>query len=258
MFDDLKHAQRERLIYLDKCFAWRGMANRSDLIKRFGVSTAQAALDFKAYLARAREAPPNYDTGRKSYLAAENHISLCPEELHNGYRGILLEPDPSRFDELPQLHRHQDVDTVSRIYRALDERKAIEVQYTSMTTGNDEAQWIAPVCFGSDGERMHVRAFSFKHKEYRDYVPVRISQASSFKTRKLKSELPVDRDWETIVEIHLVPKATLSKRQKSAVRREYGFTDETLCIQTRKALEFYANRRWGLDQPNSRLERRVK
>ena len=255
VFDDLKYAQRERLIYLDKCFAWRGMANRSDLIKRFGVSTAQAALDFKTYLDRAEETPPLYDAGRKTYLAAANHMSLCPEELHKDYQSILSEPFLSRFDALPRLYRHQDVNIVSKLYRAMDERKAIEVKYTSMTTGSDEGQWIAPVCFGSDGDRMHVRAFSYKHDEYRDYLPVRISGASSFKTRTLEIELPVDDDWNTIVQIHLVPKATLSKRQKEAVRREYGFTGKTLCIETRKALEFYANRRWGLDQPNARLER---
>ena len=46
--DDLKHAQRERLIFLDRCLTWRGMANRKDLIDRFGISTAQAALEQRA------------------------------------------------------------------------------------------------------------------------------------------------------------------------------------------------------------------
>ncbi len=256
IFDDLKYAQRERLIYLDQCFAWRGTANRSDLIERFGVSTAQAALDFKAYLDRAEETPPTYDPGRKTYLAAENHVSLCPDELHRDYQNILSEPDTSRFDELPRLHRHQEVNIVSKLYRAMDERQAIETKYTSMTTGKDEAQWIAPVCFGSDGERLHIRAFSYKHDEYRDYLPVRINQASSFKTRPLDSELPPDHDWDTIVQIHLVPRSTLSKRQKDAVRREYGFSGPTLCIETRKALEFYAESRWGLNVPSARLEKR--
>ena len=51
--DDLKHAQRERLIFLDRCLTWRGMANRKDLIDRFGISIAQAALDFRVYLGLA-------------------------------------------------------------------------------------------------------------------------------------------------------------------------------------------------------------
>lgn len=131
----------------------------------------------------------------------------------------------------------------------------IQVKYVSMTTGNEDAQWIAPTCFASEGERLHFRGFSFNHRDYRDYIPVRVGRTSSFKTRPINENLPPDYEWNTIVQIHLVPKSNLSELQKAAVRREYGFTGPTLTIKTRKALEFYANRRWGLDRPNSRLER---
>ena len=255
MFDDLKYAQRERLIYLDKCFAWRGMANRSDLIDRFGVSTAQAALDFKTYLEHAKQTPPVYDGGRKTYLAANNHESLFPDNLYQDWKGIISEGSAAHFDELPQLHRHSDAGTVSKLYRAMEDHQAIEIQYISMTTGSGENQWIAPTGFASDGDRIHLRAYSFKHDEHRDYIPVRISENSRFKTRPVNTDLPPDIEWHTWVRIHLVPKSGLSELQTEAVRKEYGFTDETLTIKTRKALEFYANRRWGLDQPNSRLER---
>ncbi len=255
MFDDLKYAQRERLIYLDKYFAWRGMANRSDLINRFGVSTAQAALDFKTYLEQVKQTPPVYDSGRKTYLAADTHVSLCPDQLYQNWQGILSEEAPARFDELPRLNRQIDVNIVSKLYQAMTGRKAIQIRYVSMTTGSEDAQWIAPTCFASDGDRLHFRGFSYKHKKYRDYIPVRVGRSSSFKTRQIDEDLPPDHDWNIIVQIHLVPKSNLSEFQQKAVRREYGFTEPTLCIETRKALEFYANRCWGLDQPNARLER---
>lgn len=255
MFDDLKYAQRERLIYLDQCFAWRGTANRSDLIVRFGVSTAQAALDFKAYLERATESPPLYDAARKTYLAADPHVSLCPDQLFHNWQEILSEEAPERFDELPSLNRKIDVNIVSKLYQAMTNRDAVQIKYVSMITGNEDAQWIAPVCFASEGERLHFRGFSYKHEEYRDYIPVRIGRSSSFKTRSIGEDLPPDDEWNTIVQIHLVPKSSLSELQQKAVRREYGFTGPTLSIKTRKALEFYTNRRWGLDQPDARLER---
>ncbi len=254
-FDDLKHAQRERLSYLDQCFVWRGMANRRDLTDRFGVSTAQAALDFKAYLARAIETPPVYDSALKTYLAAPRYQSLFLDTLHQDWTRVISDSGPDRFDVLPKLNRLSDPAIMSKLYRAMTENREIQIQYTSMTTGKDNDQWIAPTRFASDGERIHVRALSFKHDEYRDYVPVRIGDGSSFKTRALEAELPRDFDWETIVRIHLVPKAGLTENQIKAVRREYGFRNETLCIETRKALEFYADRRWGLDQLNTRLER---
>lgn len=255
MFDELKYAQRERLIYLDKCFAWRGVANRSDLIDRFGVSTAQAALDFKAYLERATQTPPIYDAGRKTYLAADKHESLFPDNLYQDWKEIISEGGAGQFDELPRLSRLSDVDVVSKLYRAMAEHLAIEIQYISMTTGSAENQWIAPSGFASDGDRIHLRAYSYKHDEYRDYIPIRISDSSRFKTRPVKTDLPFDTEWNTIIRIHLVPKSGLSELQIKAVRREYGFTGETLCVETRKALEFYAERRWGLDQPNARIEK---
>jgi hypothetical protein len=38
------------------------------------------------------------------------------------------------------------------------------------------------------------------------------------------------------------------------VRREFGFDGEWLRIETRKALEFFISRRWGLDTKGARLE----
>ena len=111
-----------------------------------------------------------------------------------------------------------------------------------MTLGADGGQWLAPVRFTSDGENVHLRAFSFKHQSYRDYLPVRVDERSSFETRELFDPLPVDVVWHTRAVIWLRPKAGLSVEQAAVVRKEYGFTDETLKIATRKALEFYGIR----------------
>jgi hypothetical protein len=227
------------------------------LINRFGVSTAQAALDFKAYLERAIETPPIYDAVLKTYLTTPGHQSLFPDSLHQNWTRIISDSGPDRFVELPRLNRLSDPSIMARLYRAMAEKREIQIQYTSMTTGKDNGQWIAPTRFASDGERIHVRAFNFKHDEYRDYVPVRIGAGSSFITRALEAKLQRDLDWETIARIHLVPKAGLTENQIKAVRREYGFKNESLCIETRKALKFYADRRWGLDQLNTRLERSI-
>ena len=68
-------------------------------------------------------------------------------------------------------------------------------------------------------------------------------------------ELPRDADWEDLIEIRLRPLSGLSEAQKAAVRLEYGFTEDVLSFQVRKSLEFYIERRWGLNRPGARLER---
>ena len=254
-FDDQKYAQRERLIFLDNCLTWRGMANRRDLIDRFGLSNGQAALDFKLYLERARVTPPVYDNNKKTYLAAANHQPLTKSRLTEAFDTVLGAAKNKNPSALPGLQRHANPLIISHLYQAIESGVAINIHYTSMSTGTDTAQWIAPTIFASDGERVHIRAYSYKHHGYRDYVPIRIRADSTFEHKPLEGTLPVDNEWNTLARIYLKPKSYLSSEQAEAVRREYGFEDKLLCIDTRKALEFYADRRWGLDQPHARLER---
>ena len=77
-FEDLKHAQRARLEYLDRLFFWDGAATRASLIKHFGISNAQAALDFRTYLAEAPNDALHYDASSRVflYLLPSNRLHL--------------------------------------------------------------------------------------------------------------------------------------------------------------------------------------
>jgi hypothetical protein len=253
-FDDLKHAQRERLIYLDRCLTWRGLANRRDLMDRFGISAAQAALDFRKYLERSKT-PPAYHPARKNYLAAPGHKALFPSSLTEAFGSVLNIDDDGVSCALPQPRRQVDPAIIARLYQAMTSQQALYIRYTSMSSGADGGQWIAPTHFTSDGESVHLRAFSYKHNQYRDYLPVRIEPKSTFKTRPVTEPLPDDEDWNTCARIWLRPKKGLSQKQAEVVRREYGFDGPLLYLEIRKAQEFYVGRRWGLDQKGARLER---
>jgi hypothetical protein len=239
------------MIFLDRCLTWRGMANRRDLIERFGISVAQAALDFRAYLALAQDTPPIYDPVRKTYLAASGHKPLAPSSLTEAFDVLVSDPHSA----LPRPERKADPTTIARLHRAVRSGKALHVCYTSITSGASEGQWIAPTRFTLDGESVHLRAFSFKHEDYRNYLPIRIEPDSSFEERSLDGQLPEDLDWNTRAIIWLKPRSDLSDRQAGVVRREFGFEGEFLRVETRKALEFFMERRWGLNEPGARLER---
>lgn len=253
--DDLKHAQRERVLYLDRCLTWRGTSNRRDLVERFGISHAQAALDFRAYLAvRADRAPPVYDAAQKTYVAAEGHEPLLPSSEQDGYSVLADASEDGIPTALPALPKQSDARVCARLHGAIRDRRAVHVCYTSISSGADEGQWIAPVRFISDGESVHVRAFSFKHDTYRHYAPIRVDPNSTFRMRDLDTPLPKDVDWLTRADVYLRPKSGLSSAQAAVVRKEYGFNREYLVITTRKALEFFITRRWGLENPGTRLE----
>lgn len=251
--DDLKYAQRQRLIFLDRCLTWRGAATRRDLMDRFRISNAQAAIDFRTYL-QMTITPPVYDAVRKAYVAAVNHQALAPPDPISDFEVLANAEEGVASATVPQPSRQADPVVIARLHGAIKAERAIHIRYTSMTTGVDGGQWIAPTRFTSDGENVHLRGFSFKHKSYRDYLPMRIDAASSFEVRDLSETLPVDEDWHKRARIWLRPKIGFSHEQAAVIRREYGFSGEFLLIEVRKALEFYILRRWRLGEEKSRLE----
>jgi hypothetical protein len=253
---ELRPTVRTRLAYLDQCFRWRGLATRSALTRRFGISQAQAAVDFREYLARCREPVPYYDTVRKTYVASDGHLGLDNAGDLPPMLEVIADGAGDRFDELPMPERQCPADIMRHLYRAMDRNVRIEIDYVSMSSGRTTSQWIAPARIGSDGERLHFRAWSFRHLEWRDYLPVRVSDASTFTTEPLLAPLPRDEEWETMVRVELRPRSDLSPDQQQAVRDEYEIgSDGTIIVETRAALAFYLDRRWGLDLAGSRLER---
>lgn len=254
-FEDLKYAQRERLEHLDRLFFWDGAATRASLIKRFGISNAQAAIDFRAYLAEAAKGALQYDASSRQYLAHESFERLTGKASSMEMQHLLSgEPSPA-FDRLPDLQRTQDIRVLRPIYRAFRAKEAVKIVYQSMRDPKPMTRWIAPVRFASDGVRLHVRAWCYTRKAFRDFHPARIDPDRSFKETKQADPVPRDKDWFTWAVMQLRPHSRLSDAQQRVVRIEFGFTGDVLEARTRKALEFYTERRWGLEQKEPRLER---
>jgi len=253
-FDDLKYAQRARLEYLDKLFFWDGAATRASLIKRFGISNAQAALDFRAYLLEVPKNALLYDASSRQYLAQDSFERLTKGASVAELIQQLTADRASPFDRLPDLQRVQDVRVLRPLYRAFRANETVKIVYQSMRDPEPMTRWIAPVRFASDGVRLHVRAWCYTRHSFRDFHPARIDPDRSFKETRTGEEIPYDVDWFTWAVLKLKPHSRLTAAQQRVVRIEYGFTGDVLEARTRKALEFYTERRWGLEQREPRLE----
>jgi len=251
---ELKPAQRARLQYLDQCLTWLGQANRRDLIEKFGISNAQAAVDFRVYMARVSSPAPTYDPVRKTYVADRAHRGIDDTPAPSSLEAIYAQAHQD-FARLPAPTRECPAPVMRELNQAIERQCFIEIDYVSMSSGRRDRQWIAPARIASDGERLHVRAWSEHRGAWRDFLPVRVSSGSSFAMCPIEEQLPPDNEWNTIIEIRLRPKLELTAEQKRAVQLEFGFDGECLRFETRQALEFYIDRRWGLDRPGARLER---
>ncbi|MBD3770804.1 MAG: WYL domain-containing protein [Rhodobacterales bacterium] len=253
--DDLKHAQRQRLLFLDRCFTWRGVARRRDLTDRFGISIAQAANDFRAYLSLITQNAPEYDAHLKAYVASPDHQPIAASSMLDVFGVLDTASDDALPAALPRAKRWLDPHVATVLYDAISKQQKIRIAYTSMSSGETAPQWVAPTRFIFDGESIHFRAYSYKRGEYRNFHPARINPEDEFQMDELDTPPPFDMEWHSIRTIWLRPSARLTSSQAAVVRREFGFSDDLLRIEIRQALEFYFDRRWGLNEPGARLEK---
>jgi hypothetical protein len=254
MFDDLKHAQRQRLEYLDSLFFWEGAANRASLIGKFGISNPQAAIDFRVYLERVQSGDLSYDAKSKQYLAGESFSRLTGTPDVDELTNLIGGRADSIFDVLPDLQRSQNMRVFVPLYRALNAKRAVEIVYQSMRDPEPTTRMIYPTRFASDGVRVHVRGWCYLRQKYRDFIPARIDPDLSFKQSKPVDDVPTDAEWGTYSILTLRPHSRLTEAQQKVVRIEFGFEHEVLEVKVRKALEFYTKRRWGLEQDSPRLQ----
>lgn len=156
---------------------------------------------------------------------------------------------------LPRAKRWLDPYVATVLHDAISNQRKVRIAYTSMSSGETAPQWVAPTRFIFDGESVHLRAYSYKRSEYRNFHPARIEPENEFQAEEIEAPLPLDSEWHTLSIIWLRPSARLSAAQAAVVRREYGFSDDLLKVEVRKALEFYLDRRWGLNEAGARLQR---
>lgn len=239
----------ERLRFIDSRLFWEARINRADLIGAFEISPAQAALDFRAYLARAG-AGVVYDTRAKSYVTTTEYQPVFPMPDGREKLSALAAAGDPLTDCLPRLERPIDAGIVAQVRRAARDSQRILINYQSFTRPDASRRWIAPARLISDGERWHTRAWCFERLEWRDFVLARIKL---IRAAMPAGELPPDFAWAELVEVALQPADHLSPSQMASVEREFGMKGGHLIIRIPRAMLIYARRRWGLDRPDSRL-----
>lgn len=250
-----------RLEFIDFRLRWDGRLNRADLVAFFGISVPQASLDIAKYLEMA---PGNlvYDRSARVYLAASKfkpvYDTSSPSRLLNELlahaAGVVGDESsfigwrpPVGFVSTPG--RTLSADTLAVLLRAVREGRTVQLVYQSMSAEKPEPRLISPHAFAYDGFRWHVRAFCFKHQEFRDFVIARMSGVLLGEPAGPGPEL--DTAWNTEVTLELEPHPGLAPAQKRAVALDFGMTDGVVSFKCRKALLFYALRHLHLDRPES-------
>lgn len=250
--DDLTHAQRQRLAFIDFSLQYFGQVSRQDLIKKFATGLAAATRDLQSYKTLA---PDNMRLVHqtKSYHRLSDFTPLFEHEpqailhgLAKGFGDGLSHPvQPSRvcIDAVQLIHPHTSV--VAALMRAIQDKQAVKVAYVSVSSG-EKIREIVPHALVNNGQRWHVRAYDRVNGVFSDFVATRIKSIELICAEINDNERSEnDFMWHKEVQLVLVPHPSLTHPE--AIELDYQMQDKQLTLTSRAALAGYLLRQWSVD-----------
>jgi hypothetical protein len=249
---DLRWSQETRLRMVDALVFWEGRVNRSDLIRRFGISVPQATNDLRRYLELA---PANlrYDTRQKAYLAEDGFAPLFGmPDAEAWLRGAAADGGAMMpVETTPMPPRRIDPIVLRRVLAARRGGLALRVLYQSMDEPEPTWRWLVPVALAGDGVRWHLRTYNEALGRFEDLLFPRMVQIDG---ERPAGVLPEDLDWNRFVTVELRPASRLSAGQRAVIAVDYGMQDEACRVEVRSALLFVFLQRIGVNGPGALLE----
>lgn len=257
--EELSHAAKERLAYIDFSLQFYGHVARNDLIQRFKTGLANCTRDFTAYKERAPKNLTLNHQDKRYYRTAEFQplFRHDPEAILTGLcrgfgNGISTDVESSDvcLDAVRLMHPKSYI--IAALMRAIHNGKAISCGYVSISSG-ESAREIVPHSIVNNGHRWHVRAFDRAHNQFRDFVTTRFTQIEILEQApELKEQKQADEQWNKLVNLVLIPHPSLS--QTLAIEMDYAMQDGQLVLPVRAALASYILRQWQVDcSENSRI-----
>ena len=250
--ENLNHAQRERLAFIDFSLEFFGQIARADLIQKFGTGLASCTRDLSLY----RELAPE-NAGlmheNKRYVRSDAFRAIFEHDPESTLRtlakgfgdGLSLpqEESPRCFDAIRLVHPNAEI--ISAIMRAIYSNSAIRCEYESLSSGATKRE-LVPHAIVNNGHRWHVRAYDRKSKAFRDFVCTRFKHVELLAAESKGKELAeADSAWNTLCELQLVPHPRLP--HSKAIEMDYGMTKGILELEVRAALANYLLRQWNVD-----------
>ena len=252
IMDNLSHAQKQRLAFIDFSLQYFGQVSRQDLIKKFATGLAAATRDFASYRGLA---PDNMTLVHqtKSYHRNPEFRALFQHEpegiLHGLAKGFgdglshPISPSEICIDAVQLIH--PDTEIIAALMRAIQNKQALNIKYVSVSSGEKERE-IVPHALVNNGQRWHVRAFDRAHQMFTDFVVTRIKMISGASSGPTFNETQAkDSHWDQLITLCLIPHPSL--KHPEAIALDYQMIDNKIEIQTRAALAGYLLRQWSVD-----------
>ncbi|GAB3308445.1 helix-turn-helix transcriptional regulator [Haliea atlantica] len=240
-----------RYRYIETISLWEGRLTSRHLCDTFGIGRQQASKDLNRYLKEIGPGNLFYDSSLKGYrptaefrprvtagLADEYlHLMARNNELSNVFESLALNVANIEVLQLPVRDVRPEV--LRPIVQAARDRQRLEVDYVSLHNPDREGRIIVPHTLVFSGLRWHVRAWCEKNQDYRDFVLSRFRDIPE-PLGDSPHGVEQDEEWNTRVELRIVPDPRLRPEQRAVVAADYGMQDGVLIIPLRARLVPYA------------------
>jgi hypothetical protein len=227
-----------RLSYLERTVYWQGKITTKDLGDKFSIPQIQAGQDIKDYIYMA---PNNleYDADENSYKPVDLFFIFIYDE--NEYVNILSTYSREQniyFNTLPLITKEFDMMMLRLILRSMFNRShVLSIEYQSLVAVDPVKRDVLPFSLGSFKNRLHLRAYCFKRKAFRDFVLSRITSIS--KIQPYDGDIIIDVDSHSYITLLVKPHSKLTESQKKCVELEYDMQNGFRKINVNKSMLFY-------------------
>lgn len=254
-----------RYRFIEIVAQWEGRLTTNHLCNSFGIGRQQASKDINAYLRDIAPGNLHYDKYLKGYapstiftpklttgVADEYlHVLSRTKDIAHTFEGLNLGFAHTEMLQAPL--RQVEPGILRALVQAAREHKRVEIGYTSIASAVVEERIIAPHTLVCTPIRWHVRAYSEKHRDYRDFVLSRFAGVPEF-FGESKNTLAEDKLWNTEVVLQIKPDSRLSLAQQCIVEKDFGMTDGCLLVKTRAPLVEYMLRTFNIDPKKQEIK----
>jgi len=248
----------ERLRFIERSAYWRGVINRQDLARVFGLSMAQASADLQEYQ-RVNPGALNYNLNRKRYEGAEGmKLTVTRPVLEEAMAMFLTGggelsqaglsgPDGGAMSAEAKVQvvrmpdRRAAPQVERKVFLAVLNGMRVRVRYFSVNSGRDDWRWLRPRSFAHNGDRWHVRAWCELRKDWADFTLSRMADAD-WPEEAGGDALP-DDTGSALTTIRVRPHHALSENARKGVELEYGMMNGELEMSVPAALANYLRAR---------------
>ncbi len=241
--------EQKRFSFIEIMLTWQGRINTTHLCHYFGISRQSASKAINKYIALHPQSL-HYDDSLKMHLATASFRLFYSSHDFSQYQRLISQGSALTLGNITEISpptRNPSPRLVQPILRAIDNKLAIDIGYTSLTSPKYTDRIIEPHSLIFDGLRWHVRAFCRKNMNFRDFVLSRFN-GEVVDEGKAQQSVAADKLWHLELQICIQPDQRLSRAQQQVIIDDYQMCKGILQFKIRAALVNYVLKRMHLDQ----------